>query len=165
MNRYQTDTSERKGVGMSEKRKFLSAKEYLGQLEVIDEQINQNLERLANMKEDATCAGGIDYSRERVQTSTSGDKLCSDVVRYTALNEDINAEIDEFVSAKEQIIREIRGLRKKDFIRVLYKIYVQYKSIRQTAKEMKLSYSYVIEVHKKALKAFEETYKNLTYLT
>lgn len=150
---------------MSEGKRFLSAKQYLGQLEVIDEQISQNLERLEDMKTDAKSTGGIDYSRERVQTSTSGDKLCNDVVRYLSLNDQINAETDEFVDAKEQIIREIRSLRKKDYIRVLYKIYVQYKSIRQAAKEMKLSYSYVIEVHKKALAVFSETYKNLTYLT
>lgn len=148
-----------------EKKKGLTAKQYLCQLEVIDEQINQNLERLADMKASATDTVGIDYSKDRVQTSTSGDKLCNDVVRYVSLNEQINAEIAEFVDAKEQIIREIRSLRKKDFIKLLYKVYVQYKSIRQASKEMKMSYSYVIEVHKKALKAFEETYKNLTYLT
>lgn len=145
--------------------KKLSAKQYLEQLEVIDEQITQNLERLEDMKASACDTGGIDYSKDRVQTSTSGDKLCNDVVRYVSLNESISAEIDEFVDAKEQIIREIRSLRKKDFIRVLYKIYVQYKNIRQASEEMKLSYSYVLEVHKKALAAFEETYKNLHYLT
>lgn len=148
-----------------EKKKSLTAKQYLSQLEVINEQINQNLERLDDMKTSACDTGGIDYSKDRVQTSTSGDKLCNDVVRYVSLNESINAEIDEFVDAKEQIIREIRSMRKRDFIRVLYKVYVQYKSIRVASKEMKMSYSYTIEVHKKALKAFEETYKNLHYLT
>lgn len=149
----------------SDKRKSLTAKEYLEQLEVIDEQINQNLERLEDMKSGACDTGAIDYSKDRVQTSTSGDKLCSDVVRYLTLNDQINAEIDSFIDAKEQIIREIRSLRKKDFIKILYKIYVQYKSIRVASKEMKLSYSYTIEVHKKALAAFEESYKNLHYLT
>ena len=151
---------------MSEgKKKVLCAKVYLGQLEIIDEMINQDLERLDDLKSCACDTGAIDYSRDRVQTSTSGDKLCRDVVRYTALNEEINAEIDRFVDSKNVIIRQIRGLNDKNFIQVLYKIYVQYKSTRQTAKEMKYSYSYVIEVHKKALKAFEESYKNLTYLT
>lgn len=151
---------------MSEgKKKSLSAKEYLSQLEVIDEQINQNLERLDDMKSGACDTGGIDYSKDRVQTSTSGDKLCNDVIRYVSLNDQINAEIDLFVEAKEQIIREIRSLRKKEYIQVLYKVYVQYKSIRQTANEMKKCYSYVLELHKKALAAFEETYKNLHYLT
>lgn len=149
---------------MSEKRK-LTAKQYLEQLQELDTVINQDLERLAEMKADASSTGGIDYSKERVQTSTSGDKLCNDVTRYVTLDEEINAEIDRFVDAKNQIISEIRGLHVNNYIQVLFKVYVQFKSVRQAAKEMKKSYSYVIELHNKALALFEETYKNLYYLT
>ena len=52
-------------------------------------------------------AGGIDYSRDKVQTSPVGDKLCKDVVRYTMFDQHINEEIDQFVDAKKQIIKEI----------------------------------------------------------
>lgn len=149
---------------MSEKKK-LTARQYLEQLQELDTVINQDLERLEEMKADATSTGGIDYSKERVQTSTSGDKLCNDVTRYVTLDEEINAEIDRFVDAKNQIISEIRGLHVNNYIQVLFKVYVQFKSVRQAAKEMKKSYSYVIELHNKALALFEETYKNLYYLT
>lgn len=153
-------------VKMSEgKKKYLTARQYLEQLQELDTNINQDLERLDEMKINATCTGGIDYSKERVQTSTSGDKLCNDVTRYISLDEEINAEIDRFTDAKNQIISEIRGLHVNNYIKLLYKVYVQYKSIHQASKEMRLSYSYVIELHKKALAAFEETYKNLYYLT
>lgn len=147
------------------KKNSLSAKTYLAQLEVIDIKIAQDLERLNDMMINARSTGGIDYSRERVQTSPSGDKLCNDITRYVTLNDEINTEIDLFVNAKNQIIREIRGLHDKNYINVLYKTYVQFKSISQAAKEMKKSYSYVLELHKKALTEFEETYKNLHYLT
>lgn len=147
---------------MSEK-KSLSARQYLEQLETLDTVINQNLERLEEMKLSATNIRGIDYSKDRVETSVSGDKLGNDVTRYLTLNEQINAEIDRFVDAKEQIISEIRGLHTNNYVQVLYKVYVQYKSIRQTAKEMKRSYPYVLELHKKALVEFEKTYKNLNY--
>lgn len=150
---------------MSKEKKALSAKQYLSQLGFIDEQINQDLERLEQMKADAYSTGGIDYSRERVQTSSVGDKLCSDVSRYVILDEHINAEIDRFVDAKEQIIKEIRGLHDKNFIQVLFKIYVQFKTVKAASQEMKKSYSYTVDLHKKALEAFEETYKNLHYLT
>lgn len=144
--------------------KALSAKKYLSQLETIDAQINQDLERLEEMKQSAMSTGGIDYSRDRVQTSPVGDKLCSAVARYTAFDEEINAEIDRFVDAKEQIIREIRELRDVNYVQVLFKVYVQFKSLKVAALEMKRSYNFVLDVHKMALKAFEETHKNLTYL-
>lgn len=150
---------------MSKDKKSLSAKMYLSQLEMIDIQINQDIERLEELKADAMSTGGIDYSRDRVQTSQVGDRLCSAVARYTAFDEEINAEIDRFIDAKEQIIKEIRGLRDVNYIQVLYKVYVQFKTVRIAAQEMKKSYRYVIQVHNDALKAFEETYKNLHYLT
>lgn len=147
---------------MSERK--LSAREYLEQLEVLDTNINQDLERLSDMKTNASCSGAIDYSKDRVQTSLLGDKLSNDVARYVDFEEQINAEIDRFVDAKEQIIQEIRDLRVKNYIQVLFKVYVQFKSIKVAATEMGMSYQYVREIHKKALKAFEQTYKNLHYL-
>ena len=146
-------------------KKPLSARVYLEQLALIDEQINQDIERLEEMKQSARSTGSFDYSRERVQTSPVGDKLCSDVTRYVTLDEQINREIDSFVDAKEQIIREIRGLRCADYVKVLYKVYVQFKTIKDTAYEMQRSYKYTLDIHKKALKAFEEMYPDLQYLT
>lgn len=149
---------------MSEKKK-LSARAYLNQLQVIDNNINDDIARLSEMKMKAVSSGAIDYSKDHVQTSPAGDKLCSDVSRYLDFDAKINAEIDRFVDAKEQIIREIRELRVNNYVQLLYKVYVQYKSLKVASQEMKLSYSYVTEVHKKALTAFEETHKNLYYLT
>lgn len=146
-------------------RKKLSARKYLEQLQELDTNINQNLELLEEMKASARSTGGIDYSRERVQTSSAGDRLGNDVTRYVAFDEKINADIERFVDAKNQIIGEIRGLHVNNYIQVLFKVYVQFKSIRQAAKEMNRSYPYVVELHSKALAMFEETYKNLYYLT
>lgn len=149
---------------MSKEKKTLSAKKYLSQLAVIDEAINQDLERLSEMKENTLCTGGIDYSRDRVQTSPVGDRLCSDVTRYTAFNEEINAEIDRFIDAKERIIKEIRELHDVNYIQVLYKVYVQFKTLTMTSREMRRSYNFVLNVHKMALKEFEGMHKDLTYL-
>ena len=55
--------------------KTLSAREYLGQLQELDTNINQDLERLEDMKTNACSTGGIDYSAERVQTSPSGQYI------------------------------------------------------------------------------------------
>ena len=146
---------------MSEGKKKLSAREYLGQLEELDIKINQDLERLEEMKTDACNPGGIDYSRDRVQTSISGDKLGGQVTRYVTFNEYINAEIDRFADAKEQIISEIRGLHNRNYIQLLFKVYVQFKTLKVAADEMKMSYQYIRNVHKKALAAFEEMYADM----
>lgn len=149
---------------MNKEKKTLSAKKYLSQLAVIDEAINQDLERLSEMKENTLCTGGIDYSGDRVQTSPVGDRLCSDVTRYTAFNEEINEEIDRFIDARERIIKEIRELHDVNYIQVLYKVYVQFKTLTMTSREMQRSYNFVLNVHKMALKEFEGMHKDLTYL-
>lgn len=148
---------------MSYKKK-LSARKYLEQLQEIDISINQELERLEEMKSTTSSVGAIDYSKDRVQTSPV-NALERRVCNYVDFEKRINAHIDQFVDAKERIIAEIRGLHHKHYINILYKIYVQFKSIREAAGEMKISYRYAVELHKKALKAFSETYKNLHYIT
>ena len=142
--------------------KTLSAREYLGQLQELDTNINQDLERLDDMKTNACSTGGIDYSAERVQTSPSGDSLCKTVTNYVAFNDEINAEIDRFCDAKNLIIKQIRGLHNNYFNQILFKVYVQFKTVKQASKEMKKSYNYTVEQHNKALAAFEETYKPLS---
>lgn len=145
-------------------KELLSAKEYLSQLEMIDVQINQDIERLEEMKQSAASIGSFDYTRDRVQKTTTGDKLCLDVAKYIDLNDKINREIDQFIDAKEQIIKEIRELRNANYVRVLYKVYVQFKSIKEVSYEMKKSYNGTVEIHCKALKAFSELHKELYYL-
>lgn len=149
---------------MSEKKR-LSAKEYLKQLEVLDMQINEDVITLSELKEQALCTGSLDYSRPSVQTSAVGDRLCRDIARYTDFDEHINREVDQFVDAKNQIIKEIRELREKNYIQVLTKIYVQYKSVKVASQEMRKSYSHTLDLHRKALKAFEKMHPNLHYLT
>ena len=144
-------------------KKSLSAKEYLSQLAILNEQINQDLDRLRELKQCAANTGSFDYSQEKIQTSPVGDKLCSDVSRYVDAEKCINDEIDRFVDAKEQIIKEIRELHDVNYIQVLYKVYVQFKTLKTAATEMGKSYTYAKDTHKKALKMFGHIHKNLTY--
>lgn len=147
---------------MSDQKK-LSAREYLKQLEVLDMQINDDIATLSDMQINMCNVGGIDYSAERVQTSPSGDGLCKGVSAYVDFNNKINEEIDNFIDAKNKIIQEIRDLHDADYIQVLFKKYVQFKTLTIAAREMKRSYNYVLNVHKKALAAFEEAHENLYY--
>lgn len=137
--------------------KKLTARQYLTQLQELDTNINQDLERLENMKTNACGTGGIDYSAERVQTSPTGDSLFRQVTNYVDFNEQINREIDKFSDAKEQIIKQIRGLHNARYSQVLFKVYVQFKSLKVASGEMGMSYQYVRNLHKDALARFEET--------
>lgn len=143
----------------------ITAKQYLEQLKLLDEMISQDLEQLEDMKSQASNIRGFDYSQERVQVSRTGDSLCKSVSKYVDFNNEISNEIERFSDIRNRIIEEIRSLHVANYICVLFKIYVQYKTVKIAANEMNLSYSYVVELHKKALKEFDKTYQNLQYLT
>ena len=142
----------------------LTAREYLQQLQDIDVSINQDLSRLEAMRIGATGQGAIRYDRDKVQTSPQ-DRLCSDVCDIVTFNERLNDRIDAFIDAKERVIEQIRGLHNATFNQVLFKVYVEYKSLKQTAVEMNRCYTFVRDKHNEALVAFEEKYPELKYLT
>lgn len=112
----------------------MKAKEYLQQVKMIDVQIDQDKERQS----------------EAIQTDKS--------------KEQISKEIEKLTTIKNQVIHEIRQLHNADYIQILYKIYAENKTLKESAKEMQKSYNYILTVHKKALAAFEETHENLRFL-
>lgn len=144
--------------------KKLTAKQYLDQLRVIDTKINQKMEELADLMTAATSTGAIDYSKDRVQTSPQNaqeNRIC----KYVDLDAEINREIDEFVDIKHRVTKEIQELNVDYYIKILFKVYVQYKTVKDAANEIGLSYQYVRDLHKKALEVFEELHTDLHYLT
>lgn len=149
---------------MSEKKK-LSAKQYLSQLEIIDTKIQQKIEELEQLKQLMYSTGGIDYGKERVQTSKLGDALQKKVCNVVNMNEEINKEIDEFIDIKHKMTLEIQSLSESNYIKILFKVYVQFKTLKDAAAEIGISYQYARNVHNKALAAFEEKHKELYYLT
>lgn len=135
----------------------MKAKEYLQQLQRLDTVINQKIEELGDLRLKSQSTGSIDYSKERVQTSPSGDAPFVKLIgRIIELEEEINAEIDRFVDEKHRIINEIQGLKDANHISLLYKRYVEFKKFEIIAVEMNYTYRYVLNMHGYALKDFEE---------
>lgn len=140
----------------------MRAKEYLQQLRRLDTVIDQKIKELDDLKVKSTCIGGIDYSKERVQSSPSGDApFVKPVLRMIELEQEINAEIDRFVDEKHEIINQIQALQNPKHIDILYKHYVEFKRLEIVAVEMNFTYQYIVELHGTALKEFQLTHENL----
>lgn len=140
----------------------MTAKKYLRGLQRLDTMIDQKLNELASLKATLTTIGGIDYSKDRVQTSRSQEApFEKTIARIVDLNAEIDREIDSFVDRKHTIINQIQGLENTTYVEILYKRYVEYKRLEMISVEMNLTYQYVRELHGKALQAFESSYINL----
>lgn len=141
----------------------MKAKEYLQQLQRLDTVINQKIKEVQDLRVQMQSGGGIDYSKERVQSSPSGDApFVKPICKIIDLEAEINAEIDKFVDEKHKIINQIQGLKNSNYISLLFKRYVEFKSLERICVEMNFSYDYIKHLHGYALKEFEDKILNTT---
>ena len=140
----------------------MTAKEYLQQIERFDTVIEQKKQELNDLHMMSRSIGSADYSKERVQTSPSGDApYVKAVNRKVDLEKEINREIERFSSEKHTIINQIHALHNSKYIKILYKHYAEHKPLDAVSVEMNYTYQYILELHGSALKCFQTTYKNL----
>jgi len=138
----------------------MKAKEYLHKLQRLDTVINQKLNELSDLKAMLTSVGSTDYSKERVQTSLSGNAPFVKIIdKMSTLEEEINAEIDRFVDEKHKIINEIQSLNNDKYIEILYKKYVEFKSLELVSTEMNYTYQYIVLLHGYALEEFHKKFQ------
>lgn len=134
----------------------MTAKQYLGQIRILDIKIRQRQREAAELKLAATCTGSISAQGEKVQTSASGDKLLNAVARYVDLEAETQGMIDAMQKRRHDIIAEIQDLDDVRYIQVLFKRYVEYKKFELIAVEMGYDFVWVRKLHKQALMHFEE---------
>ena len=135
----------------------MTAKEYLQQLERADVIIEQKMKEQADLEELSKCVRAIDYGKDRVSSSGTGDApFVNPVLKIVMLEQEINAEIDKYVDLKRKITGEIQCLQDPQFIKVLFKRYVEYKGFDKIAVELECSERNVYTIHGQALKDFTE---------
>lgn len=137
----------------------MTAKEYLSQLEILHLKIEHKRKRSIELRELALSLGGSDYGKDRVKTLAKEGKLERSVIQYIALESGLTEDIYEYQQKKDLIIGEIHSLDNANFIKILYKKYVEFKSLDNVAAEMKYSYQYIKHMHGAALKSFGEKLK------
>lgn len=128
-------------------------KEYLRQLHRLELCIEQRQEELNRLRE-LIGSHAVDYG-ERVQTSPSADSIPNEVIRRAELEADISRKIERFLQLKHKIINEIQSLDNAVYVNILYKRYVEYKSLDEIAEKMNYSYVHMKRLHGYALQKFK----------
>ena len=131
----------------------MTAKEYLSQYRLLKIKINQREQELEEYRSTLGSAG-INLSNN-VQISPT-DALGNSVVRLLYMEAEIEEEIRRLVELKNKIINEIHMLENPLFIEILYKRYIECKTLWDISKEINYDYRYVKRLHGWALKAFGE---------
>ena len=131
-------------------------KEYLRQLRTAEIKIEQKEEELERLKASLeSISTGTDS--ERVQT-TPRDRISEEVTHIVDLEEEINEDLGALLMLRNKIINEIHSMDNPVYIDILYKRYVQYKSLEEIAVEMSYSYTRLRHLHGRALQGFKKKY-------
>lgn len=128
----------------------MTAKEYLYQIVYLDSRIEANREKVQRLKESAEGTTS-NLSPNKVQTSTSKQKMADAVISYADLEKTIKADEEK----KQGIIDTISLLNPYEST-VLYKRYVEDKSLWVISREVKKSYSWATKVHSTGVKNIQK---------
>ena len=132
----------------------MKAKDFMNQLKKIDCMIENKLVERQQWKSIAT-GTTAQMGGERVQTSSSKQKMADAVGRYTDIEREVDMCIDRLVDTKKDVIRVIEKLELMEYD-ILHKHYVQYKKFVTIAEEEHYSEVSISNKHQEALERVQE---------
>jgi hypothetical protein len=139
----------------------MTAKEYLRQLKRLEIKIDQRRQERDRLLSDAMGNGSPRLSRDRVQTSVSGDAMGEKLAECADIKAEIDALIKKLVVDRHRIIGEIHMLTDARYIQILYLHYVEGKRLEDVAEMMvktngePYSYDHIASLHGMALREFD----------
>ena len=130
----------------------MQAKQYLKQAYRLNELIQCNQQELEDLRLLASSVPGIDYSKDRVQTSPSGDAGFTNIVyKIIELENAINADIEKMISLKFEIRTVISNVLDNEERLILHKRYLKFETWEEICDSLSLSLRTVQRIHASAL--------------
>ena len=149
----------------------MTAKEYLSQIRLLNLKIDQKMEEKADLMSRAMGNHSPVLSKDKVQSSISGDRMSNTIDRYVDLEKEIDDLIDRYVDKRDMIINQIHQLEDPRYVELLQLKYVgkrggdgrmHYMRLEEIACIMKkpsgmpYTYGHIKSLHGEALKQFAE---------
>lgn len=136
----------------------MNAKKYLEKIRIDDERIREKLHELEDLQNRQTVVSAVNYTGIKTvrQANEASFEKTSD--RIIDLINEINRDTERFAEERHRIIDQIQSLENHNYSLVLFKRYVEYKTIKEIADEFNYTYNYICEVIVNAQKAFEKRF-------
>ena len=130
----------------------MNAKRYLKQAYRLNELIQSNQQELDELRDLSTNLSGIDYSKDRVQTSTSNDAGYTKIVaKIVELENVIKEDIEKLLSLKLEIRTVINEVNDNEEKLLLKHRYLNFMSWDDICFEMNVSMRTAHRIHISAL--------------
>ena len=135
----------------------MTAKQYLRQLqrlstniEILTAEVQERRDRLTSLQ-----SPGL---KERVQSSAKGDQFAEAIAILADRDRQRQVLILDYEELRDSIVEQILGLDNDLQRAVLYKRYVERRTLLEIAAQEQYSYSRVCHIHGEALAAFTKKY-------
>lgn len=135
---------------MTEKELCQKAKDYFSQIRKTDRLIQRLTDTVDSLRS-SLISQNYKLKPDKVQTSGAKDTLGEKIVKIVALEDDINARIDELVSMKADAMRRIQNVPDQDQQNILIARYVNGEKWERIAVEVHFSMRQVHRIHGSAL--------------
>lgn len=139
----------------------MTAREYLSEVQRLQTVIEQKQERIKEIRESVSTVRAVRFDLEKVQGGGHTDKIGEAVVKIVDLEKEVENDIVNLVYRQHDITNQIHKVDNLNYMKILYKRYIEGKDFKTIARETKFAYDYIKAIHKPALKAFEVANKEL----
>lgn len=131
---------------------FMNAKQYLRQAYRLNELIQSNQQELDELHELSTSLPGTDYSKDKVQTSSSNDAGYTKIVqKIVELEDAIKTDIEKMLSLKLEIRNVINDVQDNEEKLLLKHRYLNFMSWEDICELMCVSMRTAHRIHSSAL--------------
>lgn len=137
----------------------MNAKQYLRQVRRLDNTVNTKLEQVEMLRA-MTTRMTANLTADKVQESNIPDKITTLICKIVDLEKEITNDIDKLIDLKTEVMRKIDSIQNDDYRLLLTLRYLNFKTWEQIAVEMKFTFQWVHELHKRALIEFEKVQDN-----
>lgn len=133
----------------------MNAKTYLKKAYRLNEMIKSNQEELSALRESASSIPGIDYSKDKIQSSkSSGDAGFVNIIsKIIELEDSINADIIKCINLKDEIRTVINNVQDDDEKLLLRLRYINFNTWEEISERLSVSVRTVHKIHTTALES------------
>lgn len=130
----------------------MTAKEYLDQAYRLDQRINSKLEQVLSLRDLTTKATATMSDTPGGGGSRNVFKMQDIIAKIIDLENEINADIDQLVDLKREMVAAIKAVENPEYQTLLELRYLCFKTWEQIAVEMNYSIQHIYRLRDRALK-------------
>lgn len=135
----------------------MDVKDYLCRLHELEAVVDALMEEVQEKRTSVTYRSK-QVSEPRVQSSIKTDRLSDTMCEVVDLRTELEKLTAEYLEMRDRYIRQIRGLRNAQYIKILYRVYINHLDLKQCAADVQMSYTTVLQKHREALDLFGKIY-------